>query len=227
MYSYIWGIEEEKIKNANFLILFSMALNFGTLHTNGSTIIDQFWERPEPYVSGGSSSSIFLGQSIGQEFTPTMDSIVAVELAISADYLNMNPGEIQPITVIIRENVINGNALTTSTILSVVDDDFIELLSNDPYFVWLYFDFGEEISVIPDSRYVIEVSMPELGALNWMWDAWEDTYNVGIPGYRITSGERQETGYPTSFGFRTYAIPEPATIALLSLGGLLLRKRKS
>ncbi len=170
-----------------------IALLFGVLQANGSTIVDQRWERPDPYIWGGSSHSIYLNSPVGQEFTPTVDNIIGVELPIGGSTQNMPPGEIPPIIVKIRDDVITGNIVATTTLTPSGG-------------LWRYFDFGEAISITIGNRYVIDVSQPEFVGVNWMWKGWYDTNYIGIPGRRIINGV--VGGGTSAFGFRTYAISE-------------------
>ena len=196
------------------------------LQVKGDLLVDQKWESPDPYIGGGGEHSLALNQPLGQEFTPTVNNIAGVSLAISASYLNRYPGDVQDITVNIRGDVISGNILTSKTFAPTVDTDFIDLLSNEPYFVWMYFDFDEQTPVTPGNRYLIEVSVPELGSLNWMWKGWTDTYDVGVPGNSIISGERANS--TRAFGFLTYFLtPEPATLSLFALGCFLLHRKRT
>ena len=51
-------------------------------------------------------------------------------------------------------------------------------------------------------------------------DSWDSVNNLGLVG-------NQSGGDPLGSTGSIIVIPEPATLALLSLGGLLLRRRKS
>ncbi len=180
-----------------------------------SNLIDQRWEQPQPYVSGGSGHSIYLNSPIGQEFTPTRDKMTAIELAISADVQNMPPGDTPPITITLRENAITDNIIeTTSRVPELLDTTA---------FHWFRFDFDEAVSLVPGNRYVIEVSTL-WAKVNWVWVGWQDTYGIGVPGRRIIDGIAQDSAH--AFGFRTYSAPEPATLSLLSLSGFVLLRRR-
>jgi hypothetical protein len=79
-----------------------------------------------------------------------------------------------------------------------------------------------------DGRFSLEVDWNgELGRFNlFADDSWEDAW--GIVGTVATWGRALTTAEVAGMGSTTTAlvIPEPATIAVLSLGGLLLRRKK-
>ena len=153
-----------------------------------------------------------------------MNSISSVELAISADFLNQQPGEIAAITVRIRENTITGNILRQATVDAAADTAFMNTISGAKGWEWLEFDLGSSVPLTAGNMYVIEAWVPEMGALNWLWEGWVDD-GSGLPGSAISAGD-PSTG-TAARGFRTYYVPEPGTIFLLGLGGLFLRRRIS
>jgi hypothetical protein len=186
-----------------------------------AAFLDQSWEQPtEPPWA----NSICILSPIGQEFTPTVSSISSVELAISADFLNQRPGDISALTVRIRENTITGNILGQATVDAAADTAFMSTISGAVGWGWLQFDLGGSAPLTAGNVYVIEAWVPEMGALNWLWEGWVGD-GSGLPGSAISAGE-PSTGNAAR-GFRTYYVPEPATIFLLGLGGLFLRRRVS
>jgi len=193
------------------LILINALLTTNVL---GDYIIDQHWEKPgSPHNEEGRS---ILNQSpLGQEFTPEADIITVVEIAI--DDVDL-PSETVSITTKIRDNTITGPIVASATLTLESPSDVVN---------WWHFDFGEEIVVTAGNRYVIDVSIP-MGSARWSWQAWEDSDGIGIPGRRIVSGNYLSETDNLAFGFRTYTVPEPATLFLFGLGGLgLLRKRRA
>jgi len=195
------------------LILISALLTTNVL---GDYIIDQHWEEPES-PHGFYSFSILNTAPLGQEFTAGADCITAAEIFISNPFAPP-PGELASITVKIHESTITGSVLASSTVT----------LETPPYESWWYFDFGEEVPITHSNPYVIDVSMSE-GSVYWSWDSWEDSDGIGVPGRMIVGGGYhdpggEETDY--AFGFRTYTIPEPATLLLFGFGCLILRGRR-
>ncbi len=184
-----------------------------------AALLDQSWEQPTrpPWAN-----SIHILSPIGQEFTPTVNSISSVQLAISADFLNQQPGDISALTVRIRENTITGNILGQATVDAAADTAFMNTISGPAGWGWLQFDLGGSLPLTAGGVYVIEAYVPEMGALNWLWEGWVGD-GSGLPGRAISAGE-PSTG-SAARGFRTYYVPEPATIALLGIGALCLVRR--
>jgi hypothetical protein len=179
-------------------------------------IVDRSWERPaSPY--NHSSWSIKNNQSLGQEFTAGADTITALALSIS--YFDSNPCGNTSFTAKIRNSTITGAVVASCTITL---DNLFETDSN-PSDEWRYFDFKEAIPVIPENRYIIDLSIP-IGSAYWSWNGWEDSDNIGLPGRQIVWGNIYDNG--EAFGFRTYTVPEPSMILLLGFGASLLRKRR-
>jgi hypothetical protein len=192
-------------------VSFALFITAFGLNTSWGDVIDQQWERPSAsydYVNW----SILNGSPIGQEYTAGMNNITGVELSISDSY---PPSGIAAIDVKIRDDTIQGPVLAsgTTTFKTVPDE-------------WLYVDFGGSFSLTEGNRYVIEVFMPS-GSQYWSWNSWNDADGIGLPGRQIINGNPY-TYDNKAFGFRTYAVPEPATLLLLGLGGLaLLRKYRT
>jgi hypothetical protein len=98
------------------------------------------------------------------------------------------------------------------------------------------FDFqgSEEVTLTAGHYYAFEITAPTyVGGIWWYRDNTTDsTYAdgaafVGIYNDRPDIRQQLGSGNGHDFAMAVYLIPEPATIALLSIGGLvLLRKRK-
>jgi hypothetical protein len=140
-----------------------------------------------------------------------MNNITAVELSIT-DFGFLLPSGIATVDVKIRDNTIQGSVLAsgTSTFETVPDE-------------WLYVDFGGSFPLTVGNRYVIDVSMLS-GSQFWCWNSWNDADGIGLPGRLIRSGQFLDPDY--AFGFRTYAVPEPATLFLLGFGAVILRRKR-
>jgi hypothetical protein len=193
-------------------VLFALLITAFGLNKSWGDVIDQRWE--EPVSSHDRSSwSIKNNAPIGQEYNAGMNNITAVELSIT-DFGDP-PSGIATIDVKIRDDTIQGDILASgSATFETVPDE------------WVYVDFGGVLPLTAGNRYVIEVSMPS-GSEYWSWNSWDDADGIGLPGRQIIQGNIY-TSENMAFGFRTYAVPEPATLLLLGLGGfVLLRKKRS
>ena len=189
------------------LILIITLLNVDVLC--GDYIIDQSWERPNsPYIY--SAYSIRNTAPLGQEFTPSVNIITGAAISIK-DCSDSSPSGIATIEVKIRNNTIDGSIVTSAS-----------LTLENPTYEWWYFDFGDQVPIIPGNLYVIDTSIIA-GSDFWSWNSWEDSDNIGLPGRLIHHGIPCDDDWG-AFGFRTYTIPEPATFLLFGLGGLALRR---
>jgi len=202
-----------KIRETSYFIaLIALVIISNPTLTLGELVIDQRWERPQSEYDWA-SYSIANNQPLGQEFTPAMDNIVAVELSIRD--CASEPSGLASIIVELRNSTITGTILSSAT----------TTLEN-PLFEWWFFDFEQQVTLIPKNLYVLDIFID--GSPYWTWNSWEDSDGIGLPGRLIRSGQFIPGDSKYAFGFRTYAIPEPATLLMLGLGGLaLLRKRKA
>jgi hypothetical protein len=191
-------------------VLFSLFITAFESRTSLGDVIDQRWEIPNSSYSWF-SYSVKNGSPIGQEFTAGMNNITGVEL--SMDLVTNPPDNTATFNIVIRDDTIQGQILAsgTNTFTSTSDE-----------WLWLYFDFGGPVPLSVGNRYVIEASMSS-GSEFWTWNAWTDADGIGLPGRLIRDGEFAYPDY--TFGFRTYAVPEPVTILLLGLGAAIIRKK--
>jgi len=114
-----------------------------------------------------STSNVSIG--IGQEFTPQVDNIVAVDI-----YFGAFGGSPTSATVKIRENTITGPILgeKTQTIVPGLHDVFNPLIA--------HFDFDSPISLTPGNLYVIEVFTAKQDGWLGDDDNFGNTYPDGI-----------------------------------------------
>lgn len=133
------------------------------------------------------TASINLAAPLGQEFTPTVASLVAVDL----DVATANPGSGDgTISLLIRDSTIDGPVLGATSI--AVADGFMG---------WLHIDLVAPVTLVPGQTYVIAL---ESTTITHSWQLTDDTY----PGGRgIMDGNPQAV---TDWRFRTYgAEPTP------------------
>ena len=139
----------------------------------------------------GGSRNIGLFSPLGQEFTPTMSPLIAVELYVESPIINP-PLPDNTITVHIREATIDGNILGTAS-----------RLASSGFEGWLRFDFPGGIDMtfgLGSSVYVIEVSSS--GTTFVLHFSPTDVY---LGGRSIVSGAPVAT---EDQSFRTYSTKE-------------------
>jgi len=202
-----------------FLVIFSSFSVFAYIE-----VVDQKQEDPGGYRTIAINSGL-----MGQEFTPTMSPLIAVELYIGTSY----PDTVgDTITCRIRELTITGTILGTAS----------QSVTNG-FDGWLRFDFAPHIPVTPGSVYVIELHAPGY-IFCWYWKS----------GNPYPNGRLIDTGSPVTehdFAFRTYSyieepegVPSPVggeifqidklailtpyiiIIAVLTTATVLIKKRK-
>jgi len=140
-----------------------------------------------------------------QEFRPTMDNLEQVDLYIE--------NVMVPSSVTVSFQVRDGGTVLWGTSFSA------DLISG---YGWFEID-TPQISLVPDNSYRLYLTSDLtyeqiLGGAGLSWEAVEnDPYSRGISNWDSD----------IDFNFRTWAVPEPMTIALLAFGGLaVLRKRR-
>jgi hypothetical protein len=143
---------------------------------------------------------------VWQEFRPTMDNLEQVDLYLEKVMV--------PSSVTVSFQVRDGGTVLWGTSFSA---DLIGSMD------WFEID-TPQISLVPDDSYRLYITSDltyeqSQGGAGFVWFAVEDDpYSRGISGWDSD----------IDFNFRTWAVPEPMTIALLAFGGLaLLRKRRA
>jgi len=139
-----------------------------------------------------------------QEFRPAMNNLEQVDLHLCSGFV--------PSSVTVSFQIRDGGTVLWSTDFSA---GLIEGLG------WFEID-TPYISLVPDHSYRLYLTSDLtyeqiIGGAGLSWDAVEDDpYSRGIscPGGDI------------DFNFRTWAVPEPVTILLVSFGSLALRKKR-
>jgi hypothetical protein len=136
-----------------------------------------------------------------QTFQPGMPILTGVDI----DILTANPslGDDSITVKILQSDIV---LATASQLVSV---GFTGLL---------HFDFPTEVAVNVGETYVL--SVPGVKD-TFGWKFGGDTYSNGM---RFLNGEAKPD---KDWLFQTYGTPEPATLLLLGVGGMILRKRKA
>ena len=146
-----------------------------------------------------------------QEFTPTMPTLGAIEFSVSRWG---DPGDV---SVEICDSMDN-------TLYSTIVPE-ASITRRNPYQCgndWIWVDIPE-ISLTVDDPYRIKIT-----ALNESTSVDNRYFWNGVTGSDYTQGiSCVENSWPDyDFCFKTHAIPEPMTISLLTLGGILLAKKR-
>lgn len=171
-----------------------------------------------PY-GGPSDGSVF-----GQGFEPTMPLLTAVEiryygyeslpLVAQMDIRTwVNPAEGLP---------------TDAPILGSKTEIFTTPMTYADPETWIRWTFDTPIAVVPGNKYVLYYTplSGSMGTGHSMTDVYDGGYQIVSFGHLAPGNWNQY--YGQDMAIRTYGTPEPATIALLGLGGLaLLRKKRS
>lgn len=154
------------------------------------------------YVEGqGAVPAVF-----GQEFVPSLSGLVGLDLML----VRINPDsggiiEKADLEVSIHEDTIDGAIITQGIIEAIW-----------PSKTWMHVDFSETTLDI-GRTYVIKVYEPVMSTFAWVSGGDYE------PGAAYFEGVLDLS---VDMNFRTYAVPEPVTLSLLSVGALALLRRK-
>jgi hypothetical protein len=211
-----------------YLLMATLLLGAVAQSSFGDTI-DQSYI---PITGEGFNTSASSNLPIGQEFTPTLNSLSFVNLYIGDAGSDIGPGA--SFEVIIHSGSITGTVLGTSDTVFIPDNTNLGVgLYAD--FIVTKFTFAAPVSLVPNSLDVIEfVQLPPIVTGNDNFIA----YGGPLPGSTYPGGQgvvngAPETGYDFAFseGVLGSAVPEPSTFVLGVIGaagvvgGLLRRKR--
>lgn len=134
---------------------------------------------------GTNSSQIDYYEPCGQEFVPTMPTLIGVELYL---YASVNANGNSTITINIRPDSITEIPIATQSYL---------IPSNYPRpGAWVYCEFTTPVSVIPGNTYVLEVDS------DTSYHMWYTTGNTYLVGDMIKQGSIDAS---RDWSFRTYA----------------------
>ncbi len=185
--------------NFKFVLLASFLVLIFSLSTVSAATVEVIDQKQEAHNIW---EQILAAYPLGQEFTPTMSPLIAVEVYIKS--INPTAGP-DTLTVNIRQTTITGTILGTAS----------QYLSDVGYDAWLRFDFPGGIALTPGSIYVIEVSCTKT------------TFGWGNSGVDVYPGGRTiQQGSPnpgSDQAFRTYSIRE---VPRAPVGGILTSANK-
>jgi len=168
----------------------------------GGLFLDQACEASESGAGCGVEQNLWNWQ----EFRPAMDNVEQVDIYFES--WNVPSG----VTVFFQ--IRDGESILWSTSFSA------DLIGEG--MGWFEID-TPHIPLIPDHSYKLYLTSnltfeQVLNGAMLMWPIEDNTYSRGI----------SSVGSNVDFNFRTWAIPEPSTVTLFTVGGLaLLRKNKS
>lgn len=134
---------------------------------------------------GTNSSQIDYSEPCGQEFIPTMPTLIGVELYL---YSSKNATGNSTITINIHPSSISETPIATQSYL--IPSNFPKPES------WVYFEFTSPVVVIPGSTYVLEVDS------DTSYHMWYTTDNTYLEGAMIKQGIVDSS---RDWSFRTYA----------------------
>lgn len=192
----------------NKVLFISIAVFFqATSISSALLIVDQAQDLVEqgPNVGYGINNNLWSWQ----EFKPAMNNLEQVDLYLEA--FNIPVGrtvffEIRNDQSTLWSTSFSANSIPSGTGWFEIDTPQVSLVPNQTYRLYL-------TSTLTDADW--EQSNSDI---IWWGIEGGDPYPIGT-----------SSGYSTDFdfGFRTWAVPEPATLLLLTLGGLMLRRRRA
>jgi hypothetical protein len=186
-----------------------LSFNFGaTLDASPITVIDQ--QNPGPFTTtNGAGVPPF---SFGQSFTPTLNSIDAIEFLIGGTNATVH---VDLLNGLVGTDGLGGAVLGTSNSL------FVNVTPQATF----QFDFPTSLTLIPGQTYVARLTMTSGSGL-FMRETLSNAYaggqflNEGVP-FGLLGGQDQV--FTEGLVHAQTAVPEPSTVILLAVGlvGLL------
>jgi hypothetical protein len=114
---------------------------------------------------GTNSSQIHYSEPCGQEFVPTMPTLIGIEIYL---YASVNANGDSTVMINIHPNSITETPIATQSYV---------IPSNSPRpAAWIYLEFANPVSLIPGNTYVLEV---QSDTSYHMWYSTGDTYSDG------------------------------------------------
>jgi len=187
------------------LFLISVAVLFQAVSiSSGDLLLDQSNDNDRFFTLGFGT---WEGNWAWQQFRPTMNNLQQVEIFLD----NWNVPEGKVVFFEVQED--DGTTLWNTSFSADIIPENNWLILDTPY-----------ISLVPEETYRLclttNILQGETSTFDVIWLGTEsgNLYNRG--------DSWQESNFPGfDYGFRTWAVPEPATLLLLGLGVVMLRKK--
>lgn len=207
---------------SHFTVVSALVMALLATVAYGDVFVDQACDdlNLEASTIGAYNTSESSWRSLAQTFKPSANNIVGVDLYVSRTSTFTDVCDVTIAIYSAPDHEPTGSIITSITLKS---DQILE------GYQWQHFDLPEA-SLTPDQRYAIVISVDEMhsGGSIGMRFAKKDAapYNPGQVMFN-KDGAGWVSNWCDAY-FKTYAVPEPGTLALLTIGtgAAAIRRRR-